>query len=101
MTSGIVRRLDTTSEAPTHPNGKERIFSDLAVDHHLSPPGDCGDGCLELREVILEGDRVRWFGFKNAMAAGLDWDYADFGPFVFDRAAYELAIRDAMDAVLG
>ena len=63
----------------------------------------CGvNECLPfLAEVRLTDEQVLWGGFQYELAAGLSWDYSDFGPFVFDRAQYEVALQMAMDGALG
>ncbi|HLN43036.1 MAG TPA: hypothetical protein VK215_11305, partial [Acidimicrobiales bacterium] len=54
-----------------------------------------------LADVLVTDDQVTWREFKNPMADGLNWDYSDLGPIVFDRGQYEQAIADAMARVLG
>jgi len=72
-----------------------------------SPPHDAGiavlgctcgvNECLPfLAEIRITDDQVLWGGFQNPLAAGLSWDYSDFGPFVFDKAQYEVALQKAM-----
>jgi len=51
--------------------------------------------------LLVTDDHVTWRDFKNPLAGGLDWDYSDLGPFVFDRAQYEQAITDAVTEALG
>ncbi|WP_144429497.1 hypothetical protein [Myxococcus hansupus] len=61
--------------------------------------GDCGfSGCwpLECRIEVRE-DRVVWCDFANPQrgpnsAAG-EWSYVGFGPFEFERQAYEHALQ--------
>lgn len=50
--------------------------------------------------LVVTNEQVTWLDFKNPMAVGLDWDYSDLGPFVFDRAQYEQAITDAVTQAL-
>ena len=63
----------------------------------------CGvNECLPfLAEVRITDDQVLWGGFQYPLATGLSWDYSDFGPFVFDRAQYEVALQRAMGVALG
>jgi hypothetical protein len=63
----------------------------------------CGvNECLPfLAKVRITDDQVWWEGFRNPLAAGLSWDYSDFGPFVFDRAQFEVAVQKAMGEALG
>ncbi|NEE00133.1 hypothetical protein [Phytoactinopolyspora halotolerans] len=51
----------------------------------------CGDpGCWPLTARVEVSDTtVAWSGFRNGHR---DWDLADLGPFVFDRADYEEAL---------
>ena len=51
--------------------------------------------------VQVTDNHVTWRDFRNPLASGLDWDYSDLGPFVFDRAQYDQAITDAMAEALG
>jgi hypothetical protein len=96
--------------------GKEE-FRDLAqyllhgrsLLRYLSHSGTvvlgCGCGNIDdgpfFADVLGSDDQVTWREFKNPMADGLDWDYSDLGPFVFDRGQYEQAIADAMVQALG
>jgi hypothetical protein len=54
---------------------------------------ECGEsGCWPFVARIDAGDdRVTWRDFAQPQRP--QWSYAGFGPFVFDRAAYEAAIR--------
>ena len=63
----------------------------------------CGvNECLPLlAEVRITDDQVSWGGFQYSLAAGLSWDYSDFGPFEFERAQYEVALQRAMGVALG
>jgi hypothetical protein len=53
-----------------------------------------------LAQVLVTDEQVTWHEFKNPMADGLDCDYSDLDPFVFDRGQYEHAIADAMAQAL-
>jgi hypothetical protein len=63
----------------------------------------CGvNECLPfLAQVRITDDRVLWEAFQNPLAAGLSWDYCEFGPFVFDRTQYEVAFQKAIDVAHG
>ncbi|HXY26839.1 MAG TPA: hypothetical protein VEH82_00990 [Acidimicrobiales bacterium] len=63
----------------------------------------CGvNDCIPfLAEVRITDDQVSLGGFRNPLAAGLSWDYSDLGPFVFDRAQYEVALQKATDVAPG
>ena len=63
----------------------------------------CGvNECIPfLAEVRIADDEVSWGRFWNPLAAGLSWDYSDLGPFVFDRAQYEVALEKAMGIAVG
>ena len=56
---------------------------------------DCGvPGCWPLRAVVSsDGGDVRWSAFQQPPRP--DWDHTDFGPFVFDGAAYRSAVATA------
>lgn len=64
----------------------------------------CGQpGCWPLLASVAVGPtQVIWSGFEQAHrradSAGGHWDYGGFGPFVFERAAYEAALRAATGA---
>jgi len=57
---------------------------------------DCGDvGCWPLdARVITDGAVVTWRGFTQPHRPNRD--YSCFGPFVFRRAQYEHAVRQAV-----
>lgn len=52
---------------------------------------DCGElGCWPLQaRVVVVGDTVTWLDFCQPHRPARD--YSEFGPFVFERAAYEAA----------
>ena len=54
---------------------------------------ECGEsGCWPfVARIDVGDDRVTWRDFAQPHRP--QWSYAGFGPFVFDRAAYEAAIR--------
>lgn len=56
---------------------------------------DCGEvGCWPLEaRVLCRDDLVTWHGFVQPFRP--DRDYGAFGPFVFKRAQYELAVQEA------
>ena len=62
----------------------------------------CGEpGCWPLLATVTVGSaQVIWSGFeqphRRADSAGGHWDYGGFGPFVFERAAYDAALRPAV-----
>jgi hypothetical protein len=58
----------------------------------------CGEwGCWPLlARVILDDDAVTWTDFEQPHRR--DRDYSGFGPFVFDRRAYEEAVAEIADA---
>ena len=62
---------------------------------------DCGEiGCWPiLARIEVAEDRVTWSDFQQPHRTGRGksavWDYAHFGPFVFERAHYEQALREA------
>ncbi len=59
--------------------------------------------------VELTDEHVVWRDFRQPYrftraasedrAARIGWDYSAFGPFVFERQAYERALRLAIDTV--
>lgn len=59
---------------------------------------ECGEaGCRPFTaRIIAAADTVTWtdFGQDNHPA----WDYSGFGPFVFLRASYDEAVREAARA---
>jgi hypothetical protein len=57
----------------------------------------CGEwGCWPLlARIVVEPDMVRWVEFEQPHRP--DRDYSGFGPFAFDRVAYELAVQDLAD----
>ena len=61
----------------------------------------CGvPGCWSLLTTVTVGPtQVTWSAFeqphRRADSAGGHWDYSGFGPFVFERTAYEEALRSA------
>jgi hypothetical protein len=63
----------------------------------------CGvNECLPfLADIRTTDDEVVWEGFQYPLATGLPWDYADFGPFVFDRAQYDMALEKAIGTAMG
>jgi hypothetical protein len=64
---------------------------------------DCGEiGCWPiLAQIEVTENRVTWSNFQQPHRMGRGnsaiWDYAAFGPFVFDRAQYEGALRRASE----
>lgn len=54
---------------------------------------NCGDwGCWPLvADVALTETEVSWSRFRNGHRS--NWDLKELGPFVFDRAQYEAALR--------
>jgi hypothetical protein len=66
--------------------------------------GGCGEiGCWPmLARIEITEDRVTWSDFRQPHRTGRRksavWDYAQFGPFVFERAQYEAALRQAAEA---
>lgn len=61
---------------------------------------ECGDpGCWPLVcRIQLRNDQIEWSDFCQAQRSGHnslpEWSYADFGPFVFNREAYERALQE-------
>jgi hypothetical protein len=57
----------------------------------------CGEvGCSPLMaRVTVDDDTVTWEDFEQPTRP--DWDYEGFGPFTFDRAAYERALMAIAD----
>jgi hypothetical protein len=55
---------------------------------------DCGEvGCWPLVcRVKLQGETVVWDEFKQPYRP--QWDYSQFGPFVFDAAQYQTAVQE-------
>lgn len=66
--------------------------------------GGCGEiGCWPiLARIAVAEDRVIWNDFQQPHRTGRGksavWDYARFGPFVFERAQYERALREAAES---
>jgi hypothetical protein len=60
---------------------------------------DCGEvGCWPLTaRVIVGNDTVSWTDFAQSHRP--DWDYSDFGPFVFARDQYDRAVEWAATEV--
>jgi hypothetical protein len=60
---------------------------------------DCSDaGCWPLEaRVTVDGDRVIWHQFRQPHRP--QQDYSAFGPFIFDRDAYEVAVKDLAAAL--
>jgi hypothetical protein len=105
----LVRRFETT--AGFEPAGgygglipdyfKYPPFDEYFLGKSWTPDGpiwllgcDCGEvGCWPL-EASIDADArtVTWKGFRQPYRSG--WDYSGFGPFVFERAAYEAALND-------
>lgn len=62
----------------------------------------CGQpGCWPLLATVSVGPtRVTWSDFeqphRRADSAGGHWDYGGFGPFVFERGAYDEALRSSV-----
>jgi hypothetical protein len=56
---------------------------------------ECGEaGCWPLETRIdITGSTVAWSEFRQPYRP--EWDYHDFGPFLFDRRAYEVAVESA------
>lgn len=54
----------------------------------------CGDsGCWPmLVRIEVRDDSIRWSDFEQPHRRD-SWSYASFGPFVFDRAQYEEALK--------
>ena len=59
---------------------------------------ECGEiDCWPLiARIDVEEDRVIWHHFAQPHRP--QWSYANFGPFVFDRAAYEATLRSHSSA---
>jgi len=59
---------------------------------------ECGEwGCWPLlARVVVDQDAVTWTDFEQPHRR--DRDYSGFGPFVFDRRAYEEAVAAIADA---
>jgi hypothetical protein len=59
--------------------------------------GDCGEvGCWPLEaSIMLDEHTVTWSSF--AQPHRQERDYSEFGPFVFDRAQYARAVREARE----
>lgn len=59
--------------------------------------GDCGLGsCWPLMaEIFSDECEVVWRRFAQPHRP--QWDYSEFGPFVFDREEYEVSLRRLMD----
>ena len=63
--------------------------------------GDCGEpGCWPLlARITINHNRIIWSQFEQPHRAGDDkavrWAYDDFGPFIFDRSQYALALNSA------
>lgn len=57
----------------------------------------CGEwGCWPLlARIVVEPDVVRWVEFEQPHRP--DLDYSGFGPFVFERAAYESAYQGLVE----
>jgi hypothetical protein len=72
------------SEMPCFASAPERIFVLGCA---------CGEvGCWPLTcSVDARGEQVTWRAFEQPHRP--DRDYSEFGPFVFDRAQYEEALR--------
>lgn len=60
---------------------------------------ECGEvGCWPLEaRVVATGDTVVWTDFRQPQRP--DRDYQGFGPFVFDRAQYDDAVRSAVESL--
>lgn len=64
---------------------------------------DCGTpGCWPLMaDIVVEPERVLWQRFRQPHRRGHDgqamWDYSGFGPFTFDRRAYEGEVQKLRD----
>lgn len=54
---------------------------------------DCGElGCWPLQtHISVSEEMVSWHGFGQPHRPGRD--YGDFGPFIFERRAYEAAVQ--------
>ena len=114
LTERVVRY---ESESRMEPTGEDQYgglipaFSGFepAADHYLGrslPDGDgkvvllgcsCGEwGCWPLlARVVVGDDAVEWRDFEQPHRPVRD--YAGFGPFVFERRAYEAAVSDVAD----
>jgi hypothetical protein len=59
---------------------------------------ECGEsGCWPfVARIEITDDRVIWRDFAQPHRP--QWSYADFGPFVFERTAYEAALRPPSSA---
>ncbi len=99
--AGAYQSIDAPSVRPP----SRRLFGtpDESIDWHAPKTTllecTCGVGsCWPLVCTIsAAADTITWSDFEQphrraGSAAGL-WDYAGFGPFVFDRAQYEAALR--------
>jgi hypothetical protein len=60
---------------------------------------DCGEaGCWPLEaRIVTDAETVTWTGFAQPYRRA--WDYQGFGDFIFDRAPYEHAVREAVAAL--
>ena len=54
---------------------------------------ECGEpGCWPLEaRIVVTDESVTWTDFRQPHRP--TWDYSQFGPFVFNRAQYESALR--------
>jgi hypothetical protein len=61
--------------------------------------GDCGEvGCWPLEaSIVVDEQTVAWLDFAQPFRQ--ERDYSAFGPFVFDRAQYAQAVREAAETV--
>jgi hypothetical protein len=75
-------------------------------DHQWTRPGyvwllgcDCGEvGCWPLEaRIVTDDETVIWTEFEQPHRPARD--YQSFGDFVFDRTAYEQAVRRAVEAL--
>ncbi|MBK8470376.1 MAG: hypothetical protein WAR57_07390 [Candidatus Phosphoribacter sp.] len=59
---------------------------------------DCGEiGCWPLEVTItIAGGQVTWTGFRQPHRPA--WDYAAFGPFIFEETQYRDAVAGAASA---
>jgi len=60
-------------------------------------------GCWPLRgRITVGGDCVIWFDFEQPHRSSHHpqgpWTYENFGPFVFDRQQYELAMQSVVES---
>ena len=92
---------------PAHFRFGDLIEYYLGIEPRQSPKAgyawllgcDCGEvGCWPLTaRIVVNGRTVTWSNFSQDHRP--TWDYTDFGPFIFDRAAYDAAILAAAETI--